>query len=437
MPNIPRVVILGAGFGGIAAARTLAATVRSGAVNVTVVDRHASHVFTPLLYEAATGFVEHQQLGTSKLLDSGVTVDVPELIRPWGADFVQSSVEGIDWEKRQVLLHDKEPIAFDYVVIGLGAEVNYFGIAGLQENAYTLKSVRDADRLRQRVHDLLHKREEGTQKRMEIVIGGGGPTGVELAAELTLFLRQHIVKGHLNPEDYNISLVEAQPRLLGALNPKLSAAALSRLKTLGVHVYLDSAMKEAGYQKAVLVPRACKPGETADQLLCDFKKEGQMEIAADMVIWTGGIRGSAALEKLGVVLDARGKRIEVGPTFALPDKKNAFVIGDSALLMNPVTKQPVPWLAQAAVHEGEIVGRTIAARLSGGKDSSYVFPTFPVVVPLGGKYALAVVGGMTFVGFSGWVLKELATLRYFLSIMPFGLALRKWWHGALIYAGND
>ncbi len=437
MPNAPHVVVLGAGFGGIAAARTLAATARSGAVKVTVVDRHASHVFTPLLYEAATGFVEHQNLGTAKLMSAGITADIPDMLQHWDADFVQSTVEGLDWEKRQVLLRDKEPLAFDYLIIGLGAETNFFGIAGLQENALTLKSVRDADRLRQRIHDMLHMREKGTQKRLEIVIGGGGPTGVELAAELTLFLRRHIVKGHLKPEDYNITLVEAQSRLLGALKPELSAAALDRLKALGVHVHLDSAMKEAGYQKAVLVPRACKPGETVDQLLCNFKKEGQMDIAADIVVWTGGIRGSMALEKLGVPLDARGKRIEVGPTLEVADKKNVFAIGDSVLLMDPTTKQPVPWLAQAAMRHGETAARTVAARVTGGKDSAYEFQTYPVVVPLGGKYAIAIVGGLTMIGFWGWVLKELANLRYFLTILPFGQALKKWWHGALMYAGND
>jgi NADH dehydrogenase FAD-containing subunit len=89
------------------------------------------------------------------------------------------------------------------------------------------------------------------------------------------------------------------------------------------------------------------------------------------------------------------------------------------------------------MRHGETAARTIAARVSGGKDSSYEFQAYPVVVPLGGKYAIAIVGGLTMVGFWGWVLKELANLRYFLSILPLGPALKKWWHGALMYAGND
>lgn len=436
---MPNIVILGAGFGGIAAAKTLAPLVRAGKANVIVIDRHGSHVFTPLLYEAATGFVSHMNLGTSALLNAGVTVDVAETLRQWGADSRHATVEGVDWDKKQVLLREGEPVAFDYLIVGLGAETNFFGIAGLQERAYTLKSVRDADRLRQRVHDLLHKREKGIEKHMEIVIGGGGATGVETAAELTMFLIKHVIKGHLKPTDFTVHLVEAQPRVLAAMPPELSAAALDRLKHLGVHVHLDSAVKEVGNTYTTLTPRACKPGETPEQLLCDFTKQGQMDIAADLLIWTGGIRGSMTLEKMGLPLDQRGKRIEVGPTLEVAGRPNVFGIGDSVVLMDPEKKLPVPWLAQAAMRHGELVGRTISARVNGDAAlaEQYKFPTYPVVVPLGGKYAIAIFMGKHFIGFSGWLLKEAANLRYFITILPFWTGLKKWWHGALMYSKND
>jgi NADH dehydrogenase len=431
------VVILGAGFAGVSVAKTLASAVRDGSCKVTVVDRNAAHVFTPLLYEAATGFVEHSNLGTAALLNAGVTVGAADMFRKWGADFRNAAVEGADWEKKLVLLRGEEPIPFDYLVIALGAEVNFFGITGLQENAFTLKSVRDADRLRQRVHDLLHMREKGTAKRMEIVIGGGGATGVELAAELTMFLRRHMVKGHLKPSDFNISVVEASPRLLGSLPAELSAVALERLHALGVHVYLDSAVKEAGLDRVVLVPRACKPGEDPSTLVCDFRAAGEKVIDTDIVVWAGGVRGSMTLEHLGLPLDPRGHRLEVGSDFSVKEKTDVFALGDSAVLIDPATKRPAPWLAQAAELQGKILGRTIASRLHGKPDSVYEFPKYPVVVPLGGKYAIAFVGNMKFIGFWGWILKELANLRYFLSILPFGAALGKWWNGAVVYARND
>lgn len=437
--HVRSVVILGAGFGGLAAARKLAPAARAGTCKVTVIDRNDYHVFTPLLYETATGFMEHENLGSAKLLANGVTVANGPMLGALGADFVNATVEGIDWEKRSVTLRGADPIPFDSLVVGLGAETNYFGIAGLQEHAYTLKSVRDADRLRQRVHDALHKFEKGkdSDHQLNIVIGGGGATGVETAAELTFFLRRHMLRGHLKPGDFHITLVEAQPRLLAALPAELSAYALGRLRALGVHVYLDSAVKEIAFNRVTLVPRACKPGETVDQLLCDFRHEGQKMIVADLIIWTGGIRGSSTLEKLGLPLDARGKRVEVGASLEIPSMQDVFAIGDSALLMDPATKQPVPWLAQAAMRQGEVVAATILARLSGDADATYGFPAFPVIVPLGGKCAIAKVGSHVLRGTWGWLLKEVANLRYFLTLLPLSEALKKWWHGAVMYTKND
>lgn len=438
-PAKPSVVILGAGFGGAACARGLASSVAAGKCRVTVIDRNESHLFTPLLYEAATGFVEHENLGSSKLLAAGVTVRTADMLEPWGADFVGGTVEGVDWDAKRVLLRGAEPVAFDTLVVALGAETNFFGIQGLKEHAYTLKSIRDADRLRQRIHDVLHKLEMGKDEdgKLNILIGGGGATGVELAAEVTYFLRRHLMKGHLKATDFSITLVEAQNRLLAALRPELSAKALERLRSLGVKVYLDSAVKEVNMTSVTLVPRACKPGETVDQLVCDFRHEGQKIMNPDIVVWTGGIRGCMALEALGLPLDQRGKRIEVGPTFEVPGRKDVFAIGDSVLLMDPKKKQPVPWLAQAAMKHGQVAAKTIAARLDGGKDAAYDFPEYPVIVPLGAKYAIAIVGSMTLVGFWGWMLKEAANLRYFLSILPLVQAVRKWWHGALMYTRND
>src|SRR5688572_25915441 len=176
--STPSVVILGAGFGGAAAAHALAGLAAGGACKVTVIDRNESHVFTPLLYEAATGFIEHENLGSSKLLAAGVTVRTADMLAPWHADFLLGDVEGIDWDGRRVMLRGAEPVAFDHLIVALGAETNFFGISGLKENAYTLKSIRDADRLRQRVHDVLHKLEKGKDAdgKLNVLIGGGGAT---------------------------------------------------------------------------------------------------------------------------------------------------------------------------------------------------------------------------------------------------------------------
>lgn len=430
-------VVLGAGFGGLALVRDLKKSGVCGSRRVTVIDRADQHLFTPLLYEVATGFVEHENIGSAKLLGTGVTVGNVWLFARYGANFVRGTVTGIDWEKREVLLHEQESIAFTHLVIALGAEPNYFGIPGLKEHSYTLKTVRDADLLRQRLHDMLHKKEAGKRAHLDIVIGGAGPTGVELAAEMTMFLRQHMVKGHIAPEDFTIHLVEAQSRILAALPSDASSYALERLRNLGVKVHLDSAVKEVGLHKVTLVPRACKPGETPDALQCDFTKQGSMTIDTDMVVWTGGIRGSEALESLGIPLDPRGHRIEIGTDFGVIGKEDVYAIGDATVMMNPDTKLPVPWLAQAAIDQAGTLARILVSRFLGTSKPEYRFKAFAVAVPLGGKCAYVRIGGMIFRGRMGWVLKELSILRYFLSILPPLVAVNHWYTGAKMYSGND
>ncbi len=430
------VVILGAGFGGIAAARTLAALRRDG-MRVTVIDRSQFHVFTPLLYEAATGFVEHENLGTAKLLHTGVTVDCSSMFAPWGVDFVHDAVVGVDWDRREVRLKAMAPVRFDDLIVAFGAEVNFFGIEGMKEHALILKTVRDADRLRQRVHDFLHMKEMGKRDTFNIVIGGGGATGIELACELTMFLRKHMAKGHLKVGDFHITVIEASPRVLGMMGPELSDFARERLMRLGIHLQLDTAIKKVEHGHVTLAPRACKPGETIDQLLCDFRNEGSKMIDADLVVWCGGIRGSSSLESLGLALDARGSRVEVGATLEAAGRQGVYVIGDSALLIDPKSKQPVPWLAQSAILMGTTVANSIVSRRKGGEAVAFLFPKFPSVVPLGGKYAVAIVGGFRFKGMSAWLLHEVSTLRYFLSILPFWTAIRLWWQGTMLYMGND
>ncbi len=429
------VVILGAGFGGIAAARTLAQSFAD--LKVTVIDRSAFHVFTPLLYEAATGFVEHENIGTAKLLHTGVTVDCASLFAPWGVDFVHDSVTDVDWDRREVRLAALPPIHFDDLIIAFGAEVNFYGIEGMKEHALVLKTVHDADRLRQHVHDLLHMKETGKRQAFNIVIGGGGATGIELACELTMFLRKHMAKGHLGGSDFHVTVVEASPQILGAMGKTLSAFARERLRTLGIHLYLDTAVQKVEQNRVTLAPRACKPGETIDQLLCDFRHEGAKVIDADMMVWCGGIRGSSSLEMLGVPLDERGKRIVVGSTLEVPGHTGVYVVGDSALLIDPSTKQPVPWLAQAAIAMGETAARSVLSRLEGGGAVMFRFRTFPAVVPLGGKDAVAMLGSRHYTGPFAWFLHEAAALRYFMRILPFFTALTLWWRGVVIYTQND
>lgn len=430
----PSIVILGAGFGGLATAKALCGCV----AKITVIDRSRLHTYTPLLYEVATGFIEHENVGSAKLLQSGAAIANETILSRWGADFIEGEITGVDWAAKRVLLRGGEPVFFDYLVVALGAETNFYGIEGMAENALTLKSVRDADRLRQRIHDFLHKREKDPSRKFTVFIGGAGATGVELAAELTMFLRRHMMRKHLRPEDFEICLVEVQSRVLGMMDPAISKMAAERLQALGVKLMLDTCVKSVAAGRVVLAPRPLKQGESRDSLLCEFKSEEEKVFNADILVWSGGIRGAAALERFGLPLDARGKRLAVNAAFEVAGQPNVFAVGDSALLMDPRTKMPVPWLAQAAMVHGSAVAATIMRRVAGGfSAAAYDFREYPVIFPLGGKCAIFHFKSRTFNGWLGWGIKELANLRYFLHILPFFSALTLWWRGARMYSQND
>jgi NADH dehydrogenase len=438
MSKKPSIVILGAGFGGIACAIDCAK--RRHAVDeasITVVDRERHHLFTPLLYEAATGFFDHENLASTRALERGCTVDTKELFAPWGIGFVQGDVASVDWERREVVLRQGDRLRFDYLVIALGAETSYFDIPGMEEHAVTFKSARDAERVRQRVQDLLYRREIGKEKKISIMIGGAGASGLELAGEMALFLRRQMIAGTLEPEDFQVSIVEARNRVLPAFDELVSAWAKRRLEDLGVKVYVDTCVKRLDRTEVTLAPRPLKKGETVDQLLCDFRKESEKVLEADVFVWTGGIRGSSSLESLGIPLDDIGHRIRIGASLEVVGHDGTYAIGDSVVLMDPRTNRPVTWLAQAAMEQGRTVACSIMTCVRGGSCTLFRFRGYPSVITVGGKWAIAQVGTWKARGLLGWLVREAADLRYFLSILPFGRALALWWRGLTVFTRND
>lgn len=433
-----RVVVLGAGFGGLSVVKELHAhSIGSGGFSVTVIDQRQNHLFTPLLYETATGFFEHENLASQRSLRSGVEVDIATIVSRWGASFIRDGVAGIDWERRRVLLAEKTAVEFDFLVIALGSETTYYGIPGLAEFAIPFKSSRDAERIRQHVQDLLYRKETGKERRVEIMVGGAGATGVEYAGEVTLFLRKYLATGALKPEDFEISIVEARSRVLPMFDEQVSSWAEERLRRLGVRLHLDTCVRELHRTSVTLAPRPLAAGETVDKLLCDFRQEHFKDFDVDLFVWTGGIRGSSSLERLGVQLDDVGKRIRVNDTLEVPGKPDTFALGDAVVLMDPHTKRPVTWLAQAAMEQGKAVACSIVSKSAGGACVPFHFPTYPMIITVGGKWAIAVVGKTKLKGFAAWLLREAADLRYFSGILPFAKALRKWWHGLKVFSQND
>ncbi len=427
-----RVLILGAGFAGLAAARRLC---RNPDVEVTLIDRNAKHAYYPLLYEVATGLMHGRNMMGEAALARGVSIPYEHIFARWGCGYVRATVMAVDPAKKTVRTDDGGEYSYDFLVVAFGFITDFFGIAGLQEHAFTLTSLEDALAIRGRIKDYLDRKKRGQEVSLRIMIGGGGASGVETAAEFANFFRGRQRVGELHSGDWSIRLVEASPRLLSMLPPEASGDVLKRLERLGVKVMLDTCIKRVEDRHVILAPRPLKPGESAEALACEFRAEAERTFEADVLIWCGGIRGSAAAGMLGVALDRKG-RIPVDATLAA-SAPGVFVVGDCAALSDPENGKPVPNMAQSAVEMGALAGENILRRIRGRQPQLFRFHAYATVIPLGGKSALAHFGTWHLKGLLGFAVRQAATFRYWYAVLPFHIALRDFVRSTLAYMSND
>lgn len=432
------IIIIGGGFGGLRAACDLVSLGAKGrGYRVILLDKSEYHTYTPLLYEVASGCAE-ELISESKLI-GGVSSYLREYALANGFEFYKSEIVGADFLNKKILLSDGSDLSFSAVIFAPGAETDFLGIEGLREAAFTLKTVADALRVRRRLLGLIEEKKKGRPMPIRIIVGGGGATGVEFAAELTSGCLHLVRLGVLAESDWSITLVEAGPRILSTDREKVSYRARRRLENLGVKVLRDTCIKRVEGERVVLAPGPLNSGESAEVLLCDFRPESENIFAADMIVWAGGIRANSLLEKVGLPVDKKG-RVRVADTLEVQgwERQNIYALGDCALLLNPQTNLPVPALAQAAIACAKVAAKNIIYDLEGFKSRvHYTFRSFPTITPLGGKNALATYGERHIWGLLGWMLRRAADLRYFLSILPLGKALKIWLTGALIYSHND
>ena len=337
----PRIVIVGGGFGGIAAAKAL----RHCDAEVVVIDRRNHHIFQPLLYQVATAVLapsevaapirqlEAKQKNVSVLLAEVVGVDL-------GSRSVDANCPGIGIKK----------IGFDYLVAAAGMQSSYFGHDEFAEYAPCLKTITDAETIRSKIlsaYELAESTDDADerQRQMTFVLVGAGPTGVELAASVaqlaTTTLRRNFRR--INPAATTIILLDGARRILPSFAESLSKKAADRLAKLGVRV-ITGTMVESIDARGVTV--------------------GGKLIPCGAVLWTAGVSPSPLVKMLGVATDRAG-RARVGPSMSVPDTPGIFVVGDSATLMQ--NGKPLPGVAQVAIQQGRYVGRFISRELRGRK----------------------------------------------------------------------
>jgi NADH dehydrogenase len=378
-----RVVIVGAGFGGLSLAKGLART----PYDVTLIDRHNYHLFQPLLYQVAT----------AALSPADIAAPVRAILRGQGNVAVMlADVSGIDVAAKDVIAEGKR-IPYDILVLATGAQHAYFGHDDWAPFAPGLKTIDDATDLRRRIL-LAFERAEAEQDAAEraglltFVVIGGGPTGVEMAGAIAELAKWALAADfrNIDPRSARIVLVEGGPRLLPALHADLSEKARLSLERLGVEVRLNAMVT------------ACSDRDVAI---------GAERIETRTIMWAAGVKASPAAAWLGVTGDRAG-RVKVAADLSVKEHADIFAIGDTALLLEADGK-PLPGVAPVAKQQGEYLARLLAARAEGKALPPFRYRDFGSLATIGRKQAVADFGKVRLSGFVAWVLWSAAHV-YFL-----------------------
>ncbi len=372
--TLPHVVIVGAGFGGVTAARTL----RTTACRVTLIDKHNYHLFQPLLYQVAT----------AGLSPSDIAVPIRSMFRDQqNIRILLGEVTGVDKERRNVQMKDGRQIGFDYLVLATGAQHSYFGKDEWAPFAPGMKRVEDAIAVRGKLLRAFEAAENATSeteraRQLTFVIVGGGPTGVELAGALAELAHQGMVNEFRNfdPATAKICLVEAGPKLLGVMPDSLSAYTQKALEGLGVTVMT---------------------GGRVEQISPEGVKVGEMFIPSGNVFWAAGVQASPAAQWLGGEADRAG-RLKVSRDLTVSGMEGIYAIGDTVLA--EVWKgKPMPGLAPAAKQSGKFVAKHIRTRIEGGTpEGEFHYRHYGSLATIGRKAAVADFGKYTMKGAPAW-----------------------------------
>lgn len=380
------VLIVGGGFGGVRCALDLAARKTRG-MRIVLLSNRPDLEYYGAIYRLISGHSPNE-----------VTVPLSLLLAKKGVEVVVDAVENADLNAKTVTGASGTSYDYDTLVLAVGSEVAYFGIPGMKEHALTFKSVHDALELKRHLHALIASLpalppEEKTAAAHFVVVGGGA-TGIEVASELITQGRILATRSGVDPSLIAVDLIEAMPRVMPMLQETMSQKVLERLRELGVNVFLNRGVRKAE--------------EGAVHL-------DDMTLHAKTIVWTAGVKANALLEAFkGLELDKKG-RVVVDDHLRAKGFDNVYAIGDCAATQ-------YSGMAQTAIHDGDYTARMIARAARGKTYSAYVPEKPAIALPVGDGWAAVYYMGMRFYGTFGWLLRQAADIRAFLTIMsPFTL----------------
>jgi NADH:quinone reductase (non-electrogenic) len=374
VPDTPQVVIIGGGFGGLDAARSLA----GAPVRVTLIDRHNYHLFQPLLYQVAT----------ASLSPGDIASPIRWVLRRQdNVEVLLADARTIDPEGRRVLIDRDQALSYDYLIVATGAAHSYFGHPEWESRAPGLKTLDDALEMRRRVLLAFEAAERepdpvAQARLLTFVIIGGGPTGVELAGALAEIARHSLRKDfrRIHPESAKIMLVEGSPHILAAFPAALQDAARASLARLGVEVRTGSIVTGVD-DRGVQI--------------------GNERIATQTVLWAAGVAASPLVRSLGVPLDRAG-RVLAGGDLSIPGHPEVFVVGDVCALEQD--GRLLPGVAQVAKQEGAHAARNIVRAIRGDHMVPFRYRDYGNLATIGRGSAVADFGWFTASGFVAWLI---------------------------------
>ena len=369
----PRIVILGAGFAGLSAARALA----GAPVRVTVVDRRNHHLFAPLLYQVAT----------AALSPGDIAYPIRAILRGQANTRVLlGDAVSIDPVRRELVLTD-ERIPYDYMILASGSRHAYFGHDGWEKDAPGLKTLEDALEIRRRILLAFERAERETDpsrrsRLLTFVLVGGGPTGVELAGAISEISRRVLVRDFrsIDPREARIVLAEAGPRILAAYSPESSRRAEATLRRRGVEVLKGMPITDVDAQGVVA---------------------GGQRIDAGTVLWTAGVAASPLAASLGVARDRAG-RVAVDRDLSVPEHPEIFVAGDLALFQYQ-SGEPLPGVAQVAIQQGRHAARNVLRDLERQSRLPFHYDDRGTMAVIGRAAAVAEIHGLKLSGYPAWL----------------------------------
>ncbi|KQL40174.1 NADH dehydrogenase [Bacillus sp. FJAT-25509] len=398
--NKPKIVILGAGYGGIITATRLQKTLSANEADITLVNKNSYHYQATWLHENAAGTLHHDR----------TRLDIKDVINQDKINFIQDTVTQIKPEEKKVFLSNGE-LDYDYLVVGLGFESETFGIKGLKEHAFSIANINAARQIREHIDYSFSKYyNTPVEKRDElltIIVGGAGFTGIEFVGELANRVPELCKEYDIDRDLVRIICVEAAPMVLPGFDPELVDYAVSQLEKKGVEFKIGTAIKECTEEGIIVA-----------------KGDVEEKINSATVVWAAGVRGNALVEQAG--FEAMRGRVKVTKDMRVPGNDDVFIVGDSALLIDEASNRPYPPTAQIAIQQGFNVAHNLAVLVRGKGELEEFTPDIKgTVCSLGHDDAIGVVYGKKLTGWKASFMKKVIDNRYLFVLGGPMLVLKK------------